>query len=153
MPSVRRISAGLVPLILLACATEPKVSDNVALNYSIWSVNGDSPDAKTIFGSGGYKISIPRGSLLLRIDGTVEEVLQYTITRPSNTDPISATDTVYGHYERVSDHYEVRLPGANGTESYSGAVNLGTDFVELARSWKKDGVTVLVNIVYARSSL
>jgi len=148
----------LKPLIALsavfataACSSSTNLKDSVELKYSIFSVNGQSPDAKTIYDISGDKISIPRGSLLLHSDGTVVEILQYTITRPNGIDTISATDTTYGHYEQINEGYDIRMPNSFGTEAFSGSIQQGTDFVQLSRTWKKSEVTVSVNIVFASS--
>jgi hypothetical protein len=136
-------------VFLGACSLSTDLQKNISANYSVYSVNGNSPDAQTLYGIGGNKVSIPRGTLLLNKDGTVEEVLQYVITRPA-ADPIAATDTVFGHYELVDGRYDIRLPSSLGAEGYAGSTNLETDFVSLARSWKKNGVVVDVTISYVR---
>jgi hypothetical protein len=154
MPPVHRrlLASGLAVAVLSGCSLSTDLQKTVSLNYSVWSVNGQSPDAQTLYGVGGNKISVPRGSLLLKKDGTVEEVLQYVITRPAG-DPIAATDTVFGHYELVDGRYDIRLPSSLGNESYQGSTNLQTDFVTLSRSWKKDGVVVDVSIAYVQHHL
>jgi hypothetical protein len=143
------MSAVFAALTLSGCSLSTELQDTVSLNYSVYSINGQSPDAQTLYGVGGNKVSVPRGTLLLNKDGTVEEVLQYVITRPA-ADPIAATDTVFGHYELVDGRYDIRLPSSAGNESYAGSTNLSTDFISLSRSWKKNGVTVDVTIAYVK---
>jgi hypothetical protein len=145
----RSIVACLAAGVLGACSLATELQKTIEANYAVYSVNGGSPDAQTLYGIGGNKVSVPRGSLLLKKDGTVQEVLQYVIIRPAS-DPIAATDTVFGHYELVDGRYDIRLPSSAGNESYAGSTNLATDFVSLARSWKKNGVTVEVTIAYVK---
>lgn len=149
-PTPRSLFAGCVAALFVdGCSLSPDLEKTFQANYSVYSVNGQSPDAQTLYGIGGNKISVPRGSLLFKKDGTVEEVLQYVIIRPA-ADPIAATDTVFGHYELVEGRYDIRLPSSLGNESYQGSTNLETDFLSLARSWKKNGVTVDITISYVK---
>ena len=70
---------------------------------------------------------------------------------PSTGARIAATDTTYGHYALIDTGYDIRLPNAVGNEAFSGSIHPETDFVLLSRSWKKDGLTVQLNIAYART--
>ena len=140
-------------MLVLAACTSATGSDGhfVEQSYTVFAVNGNSPDSKTFYGAGGERISIPRGTLLLHKDGTVEEQLQYVVYFPNGVVNIAATDTVTGHYEWNQAQYDIRMPNATGSEIYSGSVHPGVDLFQLDRSWVKNGVTVTVTITYAKT--
>jgi hypothetical protein len=139
----------LLPFVL-ACES-PTDSFRDGTSYSLVLVNNQSPDVATPIGFTQYRVSIPRASVLLRSDGTVMEVMQYIITHQSNATRIEATDTTYGHYIRTGSAVDVRLPDANGNEVYAGYGEAGGKALLLTRSWKKEGVTVVVNLAYYRN--
>lgn len=139
----------LVPLVV---GCESSTGDLARpVSYSIVSVNSKSPDEAVPIGFTQYRISIPRASVILRPDGTVQEIMQYLITHASNATRIAATDTTYGTYLRTGSAYDVRMPDSNGNVVYAGYGEAGGTALLLTRSWKKEGVTVIVNIAYYRN--
>src|SRR4051812_17373597 len=85
-------------IALLACNDLPvATAKSIAANYSVYSVNGNSPDVRVQFNIAGDKIVVPRGSLIFKKDGTANEIVQYVIYNGSGVNIAASTDTVVGH--------------------------------------------------------
>jgi hypothetical protein len=137
----------------MACSDLPVADQkSIAANYTLYSVNGGSPTARVQFNIGGDMISIPHGSLVFRKDGTVTEIVQYVVYRANSNEQIAATDTTVGHYELSNRFYDIRMPGADGSESFSGTLNVATDFVQLSRSWMNGTLRIGVDIAYSKTN-
>ena len=148
---MKRIAVLFSLLAMAACDSATGLGYG-AITYSIVSVNNQSPDAAVPIGFTQYRVSIPRASLILRPDGTVEERMQYVITHQSNDTRIAATDTTFGNYVEHDGVFDIRMPDANGTELYAGTGQEGAGGLVLSRSWRKEGVLVTADIAYYRSN-
>lgn len=139
-------------VVLGACSSSTDTGGSpIERTFAVYAVNGDSPDAKTYYDVSGNRISIPRGTLTLHKDGSVQEVLQYAIYFNNGVLNFAATDTTAGRYEWNNGQYDVTMPNTSGTMLYSGAVYPATDFVSLNRSWVKNNVTVKLTITYSKN--
>jgi hypothetical protein len=150
---MRSLLAAAVPIFLLGSCSSSTDSGGAPIErtYSVFQVNGNSPDSKSYFDNSGNRIAIPHGTLTLHKDGTVVEILQYGLYYNNGALNFASTDTVTGHYEWNQSQYDVSMPTQTGTVSYSGAVYPETDFVMLDRSWKKNNVPVTVTITYGKN--
>jgi hypothetical protein len=146
-----RIAALFVLLAIIGCS-EISGDFDPTITYSIVFLNEGSPDVPSPIGFSQYRVAIPRASIILHPNGTVEERMEYVITHATNSTRIAATDTTFGHYVRSNGVIDIRLPNATGSEVYAGSGQVDAGQLLLSRSWMKDGITVSAEIAYFRSN-
>ena len=146
---MRRTGALAMLLAMAACSGVTGDFDPT-VTYSIVFLNNGSPDVPSPIGFSQYRIAIPRASIILHPDGTVEERMQYVITHATNSTRIESTDTTFGHFTRTNGVIDVRLPNATGGEVFAGSGDDEAGQLLLSSSWKKEGITVSAEIAYFR---